>query len=166
MLLALFRKFSAPSTIKHSLHSFLSFFSPTQVDSRITSLDRWLNHLRMGLVPPPLLWKVLQVLTFPQGMELVSVSWIMASHDGNWAESLSTWFPALVKFAMGLYTVRCWPVGHFGSVIHLLLFSHEKKLFFLQLLVLAACQPTYASCCYCSIVGWLVMSWSSSASHT
>ena len=131
MLLALFRKFSAPSTIKCSLHSFLSFFSPTRVDSRITSLDRWPDHLGMGLVPPPLLWEVLQVLTFPQGMEWVSVSWIMASHNGTWAESFSTWFPTLVKCVMGLHTARCQPVGHFGNFVHSLLLSHEKKPFFI-----------------------------------
>ena len=141
MLLALFRKFSAPGTIKHSLCRFLSFFLPTRVDSGITSLDRWPDHLGMGLVPPPLLWKVLQVSTFPQGMEWDSVSRIMVSHDGTWEESLSTWFPALVKCVMGLHTARCQPVGCFGNVIHLLLFSCEKKYDFW-------CQPP---------VGWHIL---------
>ena len=129
MFLALFRRFSAPSTTKHSLYSFLSFFLPTQVDSGITLLDRWPDYLGMGLVPPLLLWEVLQVSLVPQGLEWVSVSQIMASHNGIWAESSSTWFLALVKFVMGLCTARCWPVGHFGNVVHLLLFSHKKKPF-------------------------------------
>ena len=71
----------------------------------------------MGLGPPPLFWDVLQVLTFPQGMEQVLESQIMVSHDGNWTESLSTWFPAFVECAMGLHTARCQPVGCFGNVI-------------------------------------------------
>ena len=77
MLLALFRKFSAPGIIKHSLHSFLSFFLPTWVDSRITSLDRWPNPLGMGLVPPPLLWEVLQVLMSPR-------EWNRSLCHGSW----------------------------------------------------------------------------------
>ena len=70
-------------------------------------MDRWPDHLRIELVPPPLLWAVLQVLTFPQGMEWASESQIMASPDGIWAESLSTWFPALVKHVIGFCTARC-----------------------------------------------------------
>ena len=138
MLLALFRKFSAPGTIKCSLYSFLSFFLPTQVDSRINSLDRRPDHLRMGLVPPLLLWEVLQVSTFLQGMEWVSVSWITVSHDDIWAESSSTWFLALVKYVMGLCTARCQPVGDFGNVIHSLPFSHGKKPFLYDFL----CWPS------------------------
>ena len=158
MLLALFRKFSAPGTIKCSLHSFVSFFLPTQVDSRITSLDRWPEHLRMGLVPPLYSGKFSRFPCPPREWNRSLESWIMVSHNGNWAESLSMWFHALVKCAMGSCTVRCWPVGHFGNGICLLVFSHKKKLFFIQLLVSAACQLTYASCWYCFIVGWLVMS--------
>ena len=96
-----FRKSSAPGTIKCSL---CSFYLPTQVDYRITSLVRWPDHLRMGLVPPLLLWEVFQCSTFPLGMDWVLVSQIMASHSGIWAESSSTWSLALVKCVMGSCT--------------------------------------------------------------
>ena len=139
-------EFSAPSTV-HKVQcpwhyktfpcSFLSFFSPTWVDSAITSLDRWPDHIGMGLVSPPLLCQVLQVLVFPKGMEQVLESWITVSHDGNWAESLSMWFPALVECAVGLCTARCWPVSHFGNVIHH--WCYEKKLFHMNFGV--SCLP-------------------------
>ena len=101
--------------------------------------------------------EVLQVSTFPQGMEWVSVSWITASHDGIWAESSSTWFFALVKCVMGLCPFRCRHVGCFGNAICLLLFSHERKPFFYDFLcLLPASQHMLAV----DIAGWLVMSWS------
>ena len=115
----------------------------------------------MGLVPPPL-WEVPQVLKFPQGIEQVSESWIMASHDDNWAEYLSTWFPALVKCEMGLHTARCWPVSHFGDVIHLLVLSHKKKLFFCMIFGVGHLLADI--CWYCFVVWWLAMSWNNSAS--
>ena len=135
-----FRKFSAPGTIKHSLHSYLSSFLPTQVDSGITCLDnrfwhsprKWNESLCHGSRHPTMVFG---------------------------AESSSKWFLALVKCVMGLHTGRCLPVGCFGNVIHLLLFSYKRKPFCTTFCV-GCLLATYASCWFCIIAGWLVMSWS------
>ena len=150
--------------MKYSLHSFLSAFSPTWVVSRMTSLDRWPDCLVMGLVPPHLLWEDLQVSTFPQGM-----GWVSVTDHGipQWylGRVLQHMVPCTSEVCDGFahcQVLACqqhWICHTFAAV------SLQKETIFVQLFVLAICWPTYASCWYCFIAGWLVMSWSCSASH-
>ena len=58
--------------------------------------------------------------------------------------------PALLVCVMGLHTAWCWPVGLTVNVICWLALCCWKKLFFVWLLLLAACWPTCAS--------WLLLS--------
>ena len=73
--------------------------------------------------------------------------------------------PALLVYVMVLCTAWCWPVGLTVTAVHLQVFFHGKKSFFVWHLLLATGQPTHASW-WCRLSwGWLVMSPSSWVLH-
>ena len=162
MLLTLFRKFSAPSTIKHSLCSFLLSSCPHKW---ILGSPLWIGHQTISGWDWFLPFYSGKFSSFQHSLR----EWNRSLCHGSWHPMMVIGQSPSAHGSLLLWSVW-WDcalpdVSCFGNVIHFLLFSHKKKLFFVQLLVLATCWLTYTSCWYWFIAEWLLMSWSSSASH-